>query len=183
MLNLLIIYFLLALGNFILPKRIKSQKAIFIAAVQLVTFFWFAGKIQFISAGNPENVFINWVPELGLNIGFLLDGLSMAFALLVSGIGALVFLYAHTYMKSYEFSDKFFFYLFLFSGAMLGLVLSENLIQLFIFWEFTTVLSFFLISFFHEKEVARKAAFQSLVITFFGGAWPFGRNPFDWECG
>jgi multicomponent Na+:H+ antiporter subunit A len=169
MLNLLIIYFLLALGIFILPKQIKSQKGVFIAVVQLATFIWFASKIQFISAENHVTIFMNWIPELGLNIEFLLDGLSLAFALLVSGIGALVFLYAHSYMKSYDYTDKFFFFLFLFSGAMLGMVMSANLIQLFIFWEFTTVLSFFLISFFHEKELARKAAFQSLVITFFGG--------------
>jgi multicomponent Na+:H+ antiporter subunit A len=168
MLNLFIIYFLLALGIFILPKQLKSQKAIWIAVVQLATFIWFASKIQFISAENPISLFVNWIPELGLNIEFLLDGLSLAFALLVSGIGTLVFLYAHSYMKSYEYTDKFFFYLFLFSGAMLGVVLSANLIQLFIFWELTTVLSFFLISFFHEKEVARKAAFQSLSLPFLG---------------
>lgn len=169
MLNLLIIYFLLALGIFILPRQIKSQKAILIAVVQLVAFIWFISKIQFIIAEQPINSFVNWIPQLGINIEFLLDGLSMAFALLVSGIGTLIFLYAYSYMKSYDYTDKFFFFLFLFSGAMLGMVLSANLIQLFIFWEFTTVLSFFLISFFHEKEVARKAAFQSLVITFFGG--------------
>lgn len=169
MLNLLILYFLLALGIFILPKQIKSQKAIWIAVIQIATFIWFASKIQFISVNNYESLFIEWIPEIGLNFEFLLDGLSMAFALLVTGIGALVFLYAHSYMKGYESTDKFYFYLFLFSGAMLGMVISSNLIQLFIFWELTTVLSYFLISFFHEKEVARKAAFQSLVITFFGG--------------
>jgi multicomponent Na+:H+ antiporter subunit A len=93
----------------------------------------------------------------------------MVFALLVTGIGALVFLYARPYMKSYEGTDKFFLYLMLFSGAMLGLVLSANLIQLFIFWELTSFLSYFLISFFHEKESARKAALQSLYITGLGG--------------
>jgi multicomponent Na+:H+ antiporter subunit A len=72
-------------------------------------------------------------------------------------------------MKSYTGTDKFYLYLMLFSAAMLGLVLSANLIQLFIFWELTSFLSYFLISFFHEKESARKAAFQSLYITGFGG--------------
>jgi multicomponent Na+:H+ antiporter subunit A len=132
-------------------------------------FGWLAGKIKLVSAGNTESETVNWLPQLGLTIGFLLDGLSISFALLVSGIGVLVFLYAHSYMKSYGGTTKFFFYLLLFSGSMLGLVLSSNLIQLFIFWEFTTILSFFLISFFHEKEESRKAAFQSLVITFVGG--------------
>ncbi|QIA06681.1 hydrogen gas-evolving membrane-bound hydrogenase subunit E [Draconibacterium halophilum] len=72
-------------------------------------------------------------------------------------------------MKSYKNLSIFYFYLFLFSGAMLGLVLSGNLIQLFMFWELTSFLSFLLISFFHEKEAARKAAFQSLFITGIGG--------------
>jgi multicomponent Na+:H+ antiporter subunit A len=72
-------------------------------------------------------------------------------------------------MKSYSGTTKFYFYLTLFSGAMLGLVLSSNFISLFIFWELTSILSFLLISFFNEKEGARKAAFQSLFVTGFGG--------------
>ncbi len=169
MLNVLILYLLLACGIFILPKKIKPQKAIFIAIFQIVVFLWFAAKIQFVAGNHSVTQFVEWIPEIGLNIEFLLDGLSMAFALLIAGIGALVFLYAHSYMKGYGSTGKFNFYLFLFSGAMLGMVLSSNFIQLFIFWELTTFLSFFLISFFHEKEEARKAAFQSLVITFLGG--------------
>jgi len=169
MLNLVILYFLFALSIFILPKAIKSQKGILIAFLQMAAFVWFVFKVPLVSANNSELLFLKWIPELGLNFEFLLDGLSLAFALLVTGVGVLVFLYAHSYMKSYDNTAKFFFFLLLFSGAMLGLVLSANLIQLFIFWELTTVLSFFLISFFNEKELARKAAFQSLVITFLGG--------------
>lgn len=112
---------------------------------------------------------LNWIPEIGLNLAFTLDGLSMIFALLITGIGALVFFYAASYMKSYAQTGRFFLFLFLFSGAMLGLVLSENMIQFFIFWELTTYLSFLLITFFHEKEEARTAAFQALFITVFGG--------------
>ncbi|MCF8231886.1 MAG: DUF4040 domain-containing protein [Bacteroidales bacterium] len=112
---------------------------------------------------------ITWVPALDLNLSFILDGFSLSFALLISGIGAMVFFYAQAYMKKYAGTDRFILFLTLFSGAMLGMVLSENLIQLFIFWELTSVLSFLLITFFHEKEEARKAAFQSLYITAFGG--------------
>jgi multicomponent Na+:H+ antiporter subunit A len=72
-------------------------------------------------------------------------------------------------MKLYANLNRFFFYLTVFSGAMLGLVLSYNMLLLFVFWELTSFLSFFLISFFNEKETARKAAFQSLFITGFGG--------------
>jgi multicomponent Na+:H+ antiporter subunit A len=169
MMYLLIIIFSLAAGLFLLPQKLKVYQAIFIAVLQLAAFAWFSLKVPLVSTGDTESFSLDWIPELGLNIGFLLDGLSLSFALLVSGIGVLVFMYAHSYMKSYEKTTKFFFYLLLFSGSMLGLVLSSNLIQLFIFWEFTTILSYFLISYFHEKEESRKAAFQSLVITFLGG--------------
>ena len=169
MLYVLIVYLLLACGIFILPKPMKPQKAIWIALFQTMVFIWLTRKIQLVAGNHSISQFVSWIPEIGLNIEFLLDGLSMAFALLITGIGALVFLYAHSYMKAYGSTDKFYFYLFLFSGAMLGMVLSANLIQLFIFWELTTFLSFFLISFFHEKEESRKAAFQSLIITFLGG--------------
>jgi multicomponent Na+:H+ antiporter subunit A len=113
--------------------------------------------------------YIEWIPLLNLNLEFTLDGLSLIFVLLITGIGCLVFLYSKAYMNSYTGTTKFYFYLTLFSGAMLGLVLSSNFIQLFIFWELTSVLSFLLISFFNEKETARKAAFQSLFITGLGG--------------
>ncbi len=167
--NILLIYFLFSLGIFVIPVKVFKYKAIVLALVQVGAFIYFASKIPIITDGETINSILNWIPELGLNLSFILNGLSLAFALLITGIGALVFIYAHAYMKSYANTDRFFFFLFLFSGAMLGLVLSENLIQLFIFWELTSFLSFLLIAFFHEKEPARKAAFQSLFITGFGG--------------
>jgi len=167
--GILLLYVLIALGIFILPKRLKEKKAIPLALVQLVFFIFFLSKIAGVKNGDPINTLIHWIPQIGLNLEFSLNGLSLAFALLVTGIGTLVFLYASAYMKSYEGTDKFYFYLFLFSGAMLGLVLSRNLIQLFIFWELTSFLSYLLISFFHEKEMSRKAAFQSLIVTGLGG--------------
>ena len=166
----ILVIFLLASGLiFFLPKKLKSYKAFGLAAVQLGAFIFFASRIPQIISGQSSLVFAEWMPQLGLNFSLILDGLSMVFALLVTGIGTLVFLYARPYMKSYEGTDKFFLYLMLFSGAMLGLVLSDNLVLLFIFWELTSFLSFFLISFFHEKNSARDAAFQSLYITGFGG--------------
>ena len=169
MLYLLIGYLAASFGVFLLPRGLKKHKALLLSLVQVVAFVIFALRIPEITISGFQYVVLEWIPRLGLNFEFILDGLSMVFALLVSGIGALVFLYAKSYMKSYEGTDKFFFYLMLFSGAMLGLVLSGNLIQLFIFWELTSFLSYFLISFFHEKESARKAAFQSLYITGLGG--------------
>ncbi|MFW5774178.1 MAG: proton-conducting transporter membrane subunit, partial [Tangfeifania sp.] len=140
-----------------------------LSAVQLAAFAYFAIRIPEVISAEAKFLMIEWIPALGINIEFVLDGLSMVFALLVTGIGALIFLYAKAYMKSYSGTDKFFMYLMLFSAAMLGLVLSANLVLMFIFWELTSFLSYFLISYFHEKESARKAAFQSLYITGFGG--------------
>lgn len=166
---ILLIYLLAALGIFILPRWLKEKKAIPLALIQLAFFVFFLSKIKGVKNGDSINTLIHWIPQIGLSLEFSLNGLSLAFALLVTGIGTLVFLYASAYMKSYEGTDKFYFYLFLFSGAMLGLVLSGNLIQLFIFWELTSFLSYLLISFFHEKDTSRKAAFQSLIVTGLGG--------------
>ncbi|MDD4107304.1 MAG: proton-conducting transporter membrane subunit [Prolixibacteraceae bacterium] len=169
MLYILSIYVIASLGIFFLPEWLKKHKAIILALIQLAVFSYFAAHIPKITSLNAINIFIGWIPQLGLNCEFILDGLSIIFALLITGIGTLIFIYSHAYMKGYSGTDKFFFYLMLFSGAMLGLVLSANLIQLFIFWELTSFLSFLLITFHHEREQARKAAFQSLYITGFGG--------------
>lgn len=166
---ILLIYLVSAFLIFAFPERFKKIVPFFLAAVQLGIFGYFASVIGLVGNGNSITHTINWIPQLGINIELVLNGLSLAFALLITGIGVLVFLYAHAYMKSYQGTRIFYFYLFLFSGAMLGLVLSGNLILLFVFWELTSFLSFLLISFFHEKEASRKAAFQSLFITGFGG--------------
>ncbi len=167
--NILLIYLLSSLGIFVVSSKIFKYKAIVLALIQIGVFIYFTTKIPIITDGEIILFKLPWIPQLGLELSFMLNGLSLAFALLITGIGALVFIYAHAYMKSYYNTDQFYFFLFLFSGAMLGLVISENLIQLFIFWELTSFLSFLLITFFHEKESARKAAFQSLFITGFGG--------------
>lgn len=167
--TILILYLVLAFALFLIPKKISKYTSILIAFVQLGVFMFFLNQAPSIEIGERVSETFKWLPDLGLNIAFRLDGLSLVFCLLITFIGFLVFIYAHTYMKSYTGTTKFYFYLTLFSGAMLGLVLSANFIQLFIFWELTSVLSFLLISFFNEKEIARKAAFQSLFVTGFGG--------------
>jgi len=169
MTGILIIVFLISVTVFLIPKKLKPYKAFLPALGQIGAFVFFVTKIPQISKNQNLTTLVEWIPQLGINFNFLLDGLSLVFALLITGIGALVFIYAHSYMNSYTGTDRFFMYLMLFSGAMLGLVLSDNLISLFIFWELTSYLSFFLITFFHEKESSRKAAFQSLYITGFGG--------------
>jgi len=110
-----------------------------------------------------------WIPEMGINFSFNLDGLSFLFVLLICGIGTLVFLYSVSYMKNHPYFIRFFSYLTLFMGSMLGLVLSDNLITLFIFWELTSISSFFLIGFNHKDSGARKSAITALAITGGGG--------------
>jgi len=140
-----------------------------LALVQTGIFLFFLFNLPEVAAGKNIHTLIPWLPEIGLNIELRLDGLSMAFALLVSGIGALIFLFSKVYMEHEEYTRRFYFYLFIFSAAMLGMVLSYNLILLFIFWELTSFFSYLLISFYNEKESARDAAFQSLYVTVFGG--------------
>lgn len=110
-----------------------------------------------------------WAPSLGVNLDFRLDPLSYAFALLVTGIGFLVVLYAGSYMEGEEGAGRFFSSLLAFMGAMLGLVTTDNILLLFVFWELTSVTSYLLISFKSHKPKARKAALTALVITGAGG--------------
>ncbi|GAP68998.1 multisubunit sodium/proton antiporter, MrpA subunit [Bacteroidales bacterium 6E] len=167
--TLLLVYLVSAFFPFLFRRKLLKFIPFFLAFVHLGSFSFFLSKVKWIADGNVLSETVAWVPQLGINFDLVLNGLSLAFALLITGTGVLVFLYAHAYMKSYKNLSVFYFYLFLFSAAMLGLVLSGNLIQLFVFWELTSYLSFLLISFFHEKETARNAAFQSLFLTGFGG--------------
>lgn len=169
MLLLLLLYLVVSVSVYLLPSRLKRYKALIPALWQFGVFFYFLGRMSYIQYGGSVQITADWLPQLGINVDFVLDGLSWMFALIISGIGGLVFLYAHAYMKKYPYTDSFYFQLMLFSGAMMCMVLSQNLIILFVFWELTSLLSFLLISFFHEKIASREAAFQSFFITGFGG--------------
>jgi multicomponent K+:H+ antiporter subunit A len=112
---------------------------------------------------------VDWLPALGVNFGFRMDGLAWLFALLVGGIGALVVLYAAWYLDPADPARRFFVFLLLFMGAMLGLVLADNLILLVVFWELTSLASFLLIGYWHQREDAREGARMALAITGAGG--------------
>ncbi len=107
-----------------------------------------------------------WVPALGVELAFLMDGLSLFFALIVAGVGTLIVLYATAYLDDhYAHQGRFYAYLILFMAAMLGTVLADHLIILFIFWELTGVSSFLLIGFLHEQKASRIGARQALLVT------------------
>lgn len=110
-----------------------------------------------------------WVPSLQMNANFKLDGLSLVFALLITGIGSLVFIYASSYLKEHPYIDRFFGYLSLFMAAMLGMVLSDNILVIFVFWELTSISSFFLIGFNNDNASSRKSAVTALCVTGLGG--------------
>ncbi|MFC4597217.1 Na+/H+ antiporter subunit A [Cohnella hongkongensis] len=111
-----------------------------------------------------------WMPSIGLDFTVYLDGLSLLFALLISGIGGLVVLYSIFYLdKSKEAIVSFYTYLLIFMGAMLGVVLSDNLIVLYGFWELTSISSFLLIAFWHHRDRSQYGAQKSMLITVFGG--------------
>lgn len=112
----------------------------------------------------------SWAPGLQIDLSFYLDGLSLLFALLITGVGALVVVYGGAYLHGHPQLGRFYLWLFLFMGSMLGLVLAGNVLTLFIFWELTSITSYFLIGFDHERESARKAALQALLVTGLGGA-------------
>jgi multicomponent K+:H+ antiporter subunit A len=111
----------------------------------------------------------DWIPALGLNLSFRLDGLSFLFAFLVLGIGLLVILYARYYLSEEERNGRFYAQLLLFMGAMLGIVLAENLLLMMVFWELTSVSSFLLIGFWNHDTDARKGARMALTVTGLGG--------------
>ncbi|MFJ5445950.1 monovalent cation/H+ antiporter subunit A [Methylobacillus methanolivorans] len=110
-----------------------------------------------------------WLPELGIDISFRLDGLSLLFSLMILLVGLIVVIYARYYLSPRDSMGRFYTYLLLFMGSMLGVVLSENIIQLLMFWELTSLSSFLLISYWQQREEASRGARMALTITGGGG--------------
>lgn len=140
-----------------------------LALLPLALTAYFSLHLPGVVAGDVVRDTRPWVPGLDVALSFRLDGLSLLFALLVTGIGALVVLYAGTYMEKYPAPGRFHALILAFMGSMLGLVLADDVIVLYVFWELTSVTSFLLIGFDHERAAARRAARQALLVTAFGG--------------
>ena len=135
------------------------------AAIAAAIFAWFATAITAVGEGGQFRLAWEWIPSLGISLSFVIDGLSLAFGLLISGIGALVMLYSSKYLEGHEHFARFHLFLVLFMLSMLGLVLADNLITLFVFWEATTITSYLLIGFDHATYKSRRAALQALLLT------------------
>lgn len=113
---------------------------------------------------------MKWIPSLGINFDAYVDGLGLLFSLLITGIGTLVILYSIYYLsKTKEALHSFYVYLLLFMGSMLGVVLSDNLMSLYSFWELTSLSSFLLIGYWYKREKSQYGALKSMLITVFGG--------------
>ena len=124
---------------------------------------------EMVFAGQTLLFSVPWLPGLGLDLSFRLDGLGFLFALMILGIGLLVILYARYYLYKTEPTGRFYGYLLLFMGAMLGVVLSENLLLMLMFWELTSLASFLLIGFWSHKSDARGGARMAFTVTGGGG--------------
>lgn len=111
----------------------------------------------------------DWLPAMHLRLSFMLDGLGFLFAVLILGIGLLVILYARYYLSAQEAFGRFYALLLLFMGAMLGLVLSDNVLLLVVFWELTSLVSFLLIGYWYHLPEARRGARMALTVTGLGG--------------
>ncbi|MCC5856067.1 MAG: putative monovalent cation/H+ antiporter subunit A [Idiomarina sp.] len=147
----------------------KTRAAQVLAIVPALLTLWFASHIPAIADGNILIHEYHWIPGLDISFTMVLDGLSLLFALLICGIGTFIVLYAGAYLKGHENLGRFLVILMSFMGSMLGLVLSDNLITLFVFWELTSITSYLLIGFNHQSAEARKAALQGLIVTVGGG--------------
>ncbi|OCJ11758.1 cation:proton antiporter [Rhizobium sp. AC27/96] len=159
-------------GALIVPVLVRwlgHNAAWLLSLLPALAFLYFVGFLPEIASGRIVEGGFDWVPSLGLRFSWLLDGLSLTFALLITGIGTLIILYTGGYLKGHADLGRFFSFMFLFMGSMLGLVVSDSFLTLFVFWELTSITSFLLIGFDHQREASRRAALQALVVTGGGG--------------
>ena len=149
--------------------RLGHGAAWVLALAPFFAFIHFLTFLPQIADGGVVTGGYAWVPSLNLSFSWFLDGLSLTFALLITGIGTLIVLYSGGYMKGHPQQGRFIAFILLFMGAMLGLVVSDSFLMLFVYWELTSITSFLLIGFDHEREAARRSALQALVVTGIGG--------------
>ncbi|MFB7843770.1 Na+/H+ antiporter subunit A [Microbacterium sp. NPDC056052] len=175
MLTLLAVF---AVASLLLPLLVSwiGARAFAVAAlVPAAAFVHLVVLTPQVLAGSADPAFvpresIDWIPQLGLSLSFRLDELSWLLALIVTGVGALVLLYCRWYFRgSKEGIGQFAAVLLAFAGAMYGLVTTDDLVLLVMFWELTSILSYLLIGHYHRRGASRRAALQALLVTTLGG--------------
>ena len=158
---------------FIYRKIPKINIGWFVLAIPLILFIGLVRYIPSIASGNTYIKTFEWIPSVGINFTTYLDGLSMIFGLLITGVGTLVILYSIFYLSERESLGHFYVYLLMFMGSMLGVVFSDNTMILYVFWELTSISSFLLIAFWYHRKQSRYGAQKSLLITVSGGVAMF----------
>ena len=170
MLFLLLLHLLAAVLAPLLVRWWGRQAFLALALVPAAGFAWTMAQLGRVLAGDDVRETVPWIPALDLDVALRLDALALAFAALVTGVGALVFVYCARYFgPDDEGTGRFAGSLTAFAGSMLGLVLADDMLLLYVFWELTTVFSFLLIGGSGRRLAARRAASQALVLTTAGG--------------
>ena len=152
-----------------LARRLNHNASWVLALVPALIFIHFLSFAGDVADGAPVTGGYRWIPSFDVTYSWMLDGLSLTFALLISGIGTFIVLYSGGYLKGHPHLGRFYSFILMFMGSMLGLVVSDNFFMLFVYWELTSITSFLLIGFDHEREASRRAAVQALVVTGAGG--------------
>ncbi|WP_337867440.1 putative monovalent cation/H+ antiporter subunit A [Meiothermus sp.] len=164
-----IVAFLGALTAPWLYRWLGSAAGWVLALLPLGLAVYFASLLPDVVGGQTLRHSLAWVPSLGVNFSFYLDGLSLLFALLITGIGAFIVIYSGGYLKGHPDLGRFYLIILLFMASMLGLVLADNIVTLFVMWELTSLTSYLLIGFSHSEFKSRRAATQALLVTAGGG--------------
>jgi len=161
--------FILAMLVPLLGKVMGKKIGWAVSLLPLTLFIWFAMQLPKVMSGEAITVFYEWIPSMGINFSLYLDGLSLLFGFLIAGIGFAVVIYSIFYLCAKENLTNFYVFILLFMGAMLGVVTSNNLVLMYLFWELTSFSSFLLIGFWYYKERSRYGAQKSMLITVMGG--------------
>lgn len=167
-----LIIILILLTTLIIPAMQKvglKNPALLLAILPAWVFVTLIFELRTLTHQSVAIIESGWGFMQHLEFTWRLDGLSIIFGIIISGMGCLVLLYSHYYMAQHHQKGLFYSYLMVVMGAMLGIVLTDNLMVLFIFWEVASVVSFFLIGFYHHIQKSRQAALQALLINAFGG--------------
>lgn len=171
--------FIPVIAAILMPFLFKAVRAIhtgwFVLIVPVILAIFYTTFIADIANGSTSIQQFDWIPSLNIAFVSYIDGLSLLFSLLITGIGALVVLYSIFYLdKTKEQLHNFYVYLLMFMTAMLGVVQSDNMITLYLFWELTSISSFLLIGYWFNRDKSRFGALKSMMITVAGGLMMLG---------
>ncbi|MFL5298956.1 MAG: monovalent cation/H+ antiporter subunit A, partial [Anaeromyxobacteraceae bacterium] len=169
LLAVLVIPFAGSLVATALPTHARNRAALLSGVATAAGLLAVALRFREVAGGAVVVERLKWMPELGLDLVLRLDGFAWMFSVLVLGIGALVVLYARYYLSASDPMPRFFAFLLAFMGAMLGVVLAGNLLQLVFFWELTSLFSFLLIGYWYQRKDAQRGARMAFTVTGAGG--------------